>query len=144
MDKVKKPKNSAIVLGLVIIGVGLVLYFLAYQISITVIELGISTVIVGLILYKTSEIPNINWRWYFMDLHSEGGKIYLIGAVIMGSGIGLGLTLVYLNDANPIGLLASVWMFLGGFATIVVGGLMYWADRISRWRSEQKAQSHEK
>jgi len=79
-----------------------------------------------------------------MDLHSEGGKIYLIGAVIMGSGIGLGLTLVYLNDANPIGLLASVWMFLGGFATIVVGGLMYWADRISRWRSEQKAQSHEK
>jgi len=144
MDKVKKPKNSAIVLGLVIIGVGLVLYFLAYQISITVIELGISTVIVGLILYKTSEIPNINWRWYFMDLHSEGGKIYLIGAVIMGSGIGLGLTLIYLNDANPMGLLASVMMFLGGFSMVVVGGVMYWGDRIRKWRSEQKAQSYEK
>ena len=79
-----------------------------------------------------------------MDLHSEGGKIYLIGAVIMGSGIGLGLTLIYLNDANPMGLLASVMMFLGGFSMVVVGGVMYWGDRIRKWRSEQKAQSYEK
>ena len=80
LEGIKKLKNGALVLGLVLIGVGLVLY-LAYQISITVIGLGISTVVIGIILFKTSEIPNINWRSYFIDLNSEGGKFYLIGAV---------------------------------------------------------------
>ena len=136
----KKLKNGAFVPGLVLIGIGVVLYFLAYQISLSVIELGIGTVLIGLILYKTSEIPNINWRSYFIDLNCEGGKIYLIGVVIMFSGIGLGLTVLYLNDVNPIDLLASAMMSLGGFGMVVVGGTMAWADRIRKWRSEQKSQ----
>jgi len=37
----KKLKNGAFVPGIVLIGIGLVLYFLAYQIAISVIELGI-------------------------------------------------------------------------------------------------------
>ena len=114
LEGIKKLKNAAFVLGLVLIGVGVVLYFLAYQISIGVIELGIGTVVIGFILSKNSEIPNINWRSYIIDLNCEGGKLYLIGVVSAFSGAGLGLTLLATGNVGPIGLFISVVLFLGG------------------------------
>ena len=143
MDKVNKPKNVAIVLGLVLVGLGVVLYFSAFQLSLAVIELVIGIVIIGLILSKTSQIPNINWKSYFIDLNSEGGKLYLIGLVSGLSGAGLGLTFLATGTLDPLGLLISVALFLCGLSLVVVGSIMAWTERISKWKNVQKSQSEQ-